>query len=77
MLLLKSEAIEYRGFTSIQSKKGNTYYYLNCENIDTGEAYKFFISDFDLIKSLEKGDAITLAGFYDFKYNQFRVTDIV
>lgn len=64
---------EFRGSSSkVNSKTGNTYYYVNLED-ETGEGWKFNCSDDVELKQLKKGDKATFLIDYDVTYKSLKV----
>ena len=76
MLELKTKLLEVRGLQDCTSKKGNLYYNLNCEDVETGEAYKFYVNDGSLFpNNMKKGSKVILTLVYN-SFKELRVTKI-
>lgn len=63
---LLTDVLELRGVKNVASKKGNTYYYLNCENVNDGTPYQFYCPDPKVFpEGLKKGDKVKVVVFYN------------
>lgn len=77
MLELKTKKLEVRGLKSETSKKGNVYYNLHTEEVETGEAYKFYVDNEKLFPpQMKKGTHIQLLLNYT-PYKELKVVEIV
>lgn len=63
---LTTNVLELRGLKNSKSKKGNVYYILNCETVDTGDAKQFYCPSADVLpEGLKKGDKVKIVVFYN------------
>lgn len=77
MLQVTTDILEVRGYELRTSKKGNTYYNLNCEDVSTGEAFKFYITENLESFGIKKGDLIRLSMSYNFRFKDLRVICVI
>lgn len=63
---LTTNVLELRGLKNSKSKKGNTYYILNCETVESGDALKFYCPSADVLpEGLKKGDKVKILVYYN------------
>lgn len=73
---LTTDVLELRGLKNVASKKGNVYYTLNCENVETGDPYQFYCPDAKVFpENLKKGDKIKVSVTYN-KFKNLVVTEV-
>lgn len=66
---LTTEVLELRGLKNTSSKKGNVYYVLNCEDVNTGDPFQFYCPDSKVFpEGLKKGDKVKVC----LVYNKFK-----
>lgn len=76
-MILNTERLELRGVLTQTSKKGNTYYILHCEDMETGQPYKFFCKEFNALpQGLKKGDTVVVTVFYN-SFKELEVRKVV
>lgn len=58
MIILQAKDLELRGVQNKQTKNGNVYYLINCEDVN-GNAYSFYCKDIKAIpEGLKKGSSV-------------------
>lgn len=63
---LNTEVLELRGLKNASSKKGNTYYILNCEDTQSGDPYQFYCPKADVFpEGMKKGDKVQITLIYN------------
>ncbi len=74
MLTLKTNKMELRGVQTQVSKKGNSYYIVYCEDVDSCKPFQFFCKEFNALpQGLKKGDMVEIT----VEYNSFKELSVV
>lgn len=72
MIILQAKNLELRGIQNKESKSGNAFYLINCED-DNGNAYSFYCKDYNAIpQGLKKGEKVNI--YFEYRTYQGKET---